>query len=116
MSVVGKAEKKTQRRIVRLFIDDLKYEDLGDRSEADNKNVEEGRLEHFLCAYQGYEESLARKAIVELVKTAGNTSLSLYDRNRTVYDLLRYGVKVKPEVGTHAETVWLIDWKHPERN
>jgi type I restriction enzyme R subunit len=116
MTAIGQAEKKTQRRVVRLFIDDLKYEYLGDRSEADNTNVEEGRLEHFLLAYQECEESLARKAIAELVKTAENTSLSLYDRNRAVYDLLRYGVKVRPEVGTHTETVWLIDWKRPERN
>ncbi len=116
MTIVGQIEKRTQRRLVRLFIDELKYENFGDRSEADNKNVEEGRLEHFLFAYQECEESLARKAIAELVKTAGNTSLGLYDRNREVYDLLRYGVKVKPEVGTHTETVWLIDWTRPERN
>ena len=57
-----------------------------------------------------------RRAIAEVVKAAGNTSLSLYDRNRAVYDLLRYGVKVKPDVGEHTETVWLIDWKNPEKN
>jgi type I restriction enzyme R subunit len=50
------------------------------------------------------------------VKAAGNTSRSLYDRNRDVYGLLRYGVKVKADVGTLTETVWLIDWRHPERN
>jgi len=30
--------------------------------------------------------------------------------------LLRYGVKVKPEVGENTETVWLIDWKNPLAN
>jgi type I site-specific restriction-modification system R (restriction) subunit len=25
-------------------------------------------------------------------------------------------VKVKADVGAQTETVWLIDWKHPERN
>jgi type I restriction enzyme R subunit len=25
-------------------------------------------------------------------------------------------VKVKPDVGAQTETVWLIDWEHPERN
>jgi type I restriction enzyme R subunit len=116
MSVVGQVEKKTQTRVVRLLVDDLNYEYLGDRSEGDNKNVEQARLEHFLFAYQEYDGDLAKRAIAELVKTAGNTSLSLYDRNQAVYDLLRYGVKVKPGVGTHTETVWLIDWKRPERN
>jgi len=44
------------------------------------------------------------------------TSKSLYDRNRAVYDLLRYAVKVKPDVGENTKDVWLIDWKHPEKN
>lgn len=30
--------------------------------------------------------------------------------------LLRYGVKVKAEVGENAQTVWLIGWKHPKKN
>ena len=25
-------------------------------------------------------------------------------------------MKVKPEVGENTQTVWLIDWKHPENN
>lgn len=121
MSLVGQIEKKTQARVLKLFCDDLKYEYLGDRSESENRNVDEGRLEHFLMAYQGFAERedgdvLVRRAIAEFVKTAENTSLSLYDCNRAAYELLRYGVKVKGEVGTNTETVWLIDWKTPERN
>src|SRR5947207_13100174 len=49
-------------------------------------------------------------------KVSGDTSKSLYDRNRAVYDLLRYGVQVRPEVGENKVTVWLIDWEHPENN
>ena len=30
--------------------------------------------------------------------------------------MLRYGVKVKAGCGENTETVWLIDWKHPEKN
>ncbi|EGF33811.1 Type I restriction-modification system, restriction subunit R [Oxalobacteraceae bacterium IMCC9480] len=33
-----------------------------------------------------------------------------------MYELLRYGVKVKPKVGENTQTVWLIDWKHPLNN
>ena len=33
-----------------------------------------------------------------------------------MYELLRYGVKVKPEVGENTLTVWLIDWKEPLKN
>ena len=35
----------------------------------------------------------------QLEKAAGDTSKSIYDRNRAVYGLLRYGVKIKAEVG-----------------
>jgi type I restriction enzyme, R subunit len=33
-----------------------------------------------------------------------------------VYGLLRYGVKVRPEVGEQKKTVWLIDWQNPDNN
>lgn len=121
MSGIGEVERRTQRRVARLFVDELGYDHFGDLSEGNNRNIIEGRLEHFLWSYQGFAEredgdTLMRRAIAEVVKVAGNTSLSLYDRNRAVYDLLRYGVKVKADVGAQTETVWLIDWKNPERN
>jgi predicted metal-dependent hydrolase len=62
------------------------------------------------------DEALIGRALYVLEKAAGDTSRSLYDRNRAVYELLRYGVKVKAEAGAHNETVWLIDWTHPEKN
>jgi type I restriction enzyme R subunit len=36
--------------------------------------------------------------------------------NRDVYELLRYGLKVKPGAGEQFETVWLIDWSNPKAN
>jgi type I restriction enzyme R subunit len=41
---------------------------------------------------------------------------SLYDANREVYGLLRYGVKVKEAAGESNQTVRLIDWETPENN
>ena len=121
MTNIGEAERKTQRRVVQLFIEKLHYEYLGDLSAVDNRNIREGDLEQFLFAYQGYAERedgdvLMRRAVAEVVKAAGNTSKTLVDRNLEVYGLLRYGVPVKPDVGAPTETVWLIDWEHPERN
>jgi type I restriction enzyme R subunit len=121
MSSIGEKEKRTQQRVARLFVDDLGYDHLGDLSDRNNHNIIEAQLEHFLRAYQGYGERedgevLMRHAIAEFVKAADNTSLSLYDRNREVYSLLRYGVKVKADVGAQHETVWFVDWKNPERN
>jgi type I restriction enzyme, R subunit len=121
MSGIGEAERRTQKRVARLFVDELGYEHFGNLTDGDNRNIIEAQIEHFLVAYQGFAEredgeAIMRRAIAEVVKVAGNTALSLYDRNRAVYDLLRYGVKVKSDVGAQTETVWLIDWKSPERN
>jgi type I restriction enzyme R subunit len=119
--MIGQKERQTQQRVALLFVDELGYDHLGDLSDGDNRNVIEWQLEHFLRAYQGYAEredgdTLVRRAIAEIVKAAGNTGMNLYDRNREVHRLLRYGVPVKPDVGAPTETVWLIDWKNPERN
>ena len=55
--------------------------------------------------------------LFELGKAAAlGGSKTLYDANREVYGLLRYGVKVKPEVGEQNVTVWLIDWEKPDNN
>ena len=42
-----------------------------------------------------------------------NPNRSLYDNNKTVYSLLRYGVPVKIEAGKVTETVKLINWEQP---
>jgi len=117
MSIVGQIEKKTQQRVVKLFRDTLKYDYLGDWTEREgNRNIEEALLRKFLREKQGYEETLITRALHDLDKAAGDTSKSLYDRNLAVYELLRYGVKVKLGAGENFQNVWLIDWKNPERN
>jgi hypothetical protein len=73
-------------------------------------------LRQFLRETQGYGDELSARALHLLGKEAGDTSRSLYDRNKAVYRLLRYGVPVKLGAGEQTETVWLIDWKRPERN
>ena len=117
MSTVGQREKRTQKRVVTLFREQLGYDYLGDWTDrAGNRNIEEEYLRTFLRDRQGYDEALISRALYILDKMAGDTSKSLYDRNKAVYELLRYGVKVKAEVGANTQTVWLIDWKNPEKN
>src|SRR3989454_11147682 len=117
MSTVGQIEKRTQQRVVKLFREQLDYTYLGDWTERDgNRNIEVELLRTFLREKQRYDEKLITRAAHLLDKAAGDTSKSLYDRNRAVYDLLRYGVKVKPGVGDNTVDIWLIDWKHPEQN
>jgi len=116
MSTIGQIEKRTQRRVVKLFRETLRYDYLGDWTDRENnRNIEPGLLSAWLKK-SGVAEELITRAIHQLEKAAGDTSRSLYDRNRAVYDLLRYGVKVKPGVGENAVDVWLIDWKNPENN
>ena len=60
---------------------------------------------------RGYDDTLINKAIDKLKSDASlGGGRDLYEANRDVYGLLRYGVKVKAGVGEHYETVWLIDW------
>ncbi len=47
---------------------------------------------------------------------ANNPNRSLYDNNKAVYSLLRYGVPVKTEAGKVTEMLKLIDWAQPLAN
>ncbi|NUO83792.1 HsdR family type I site-specific deoxyribonuclease, partial [candidate division KSB1 bacterium] len=62
------------------------------------------------------DEALIPKVLHELNKVAGDQSRSLYEINKDVYGMLRYGIQVKKEAGEKHVTVALIDWKHPHKN
>lgn len=117
MSNVGQSERKAQDRVIELFRDSLGYEYLGNwEYRADNSNVEVDLLTQNLRA-RGYSGNLINKAVDKLKSDASlGGGRDLYEANRDVYGLLRYGVKVKPGVGEQTETVWLIDWARPEAN
>jgi len=116
MSNVGAVERATQKRVVKLFVEELGYDYLGNWEEREETScVEEEYLRAFLKS-QGVTPDLVNRAVFQLQSTAGNRSQSLYARNRDVYQLLRYGAKVKPDHGEVTETVWFIDWEHPTNN
>jgi type I restriction enzyme R subunit len=117
VSDVGRFERETQHDVLELFRDRLGYEYLGrwERRE-DNSNVEVQLLEMNL-EERRYGAIQIRKAVETLRSDASlGGGRSLYEANRDVYELLRYGVKVKPEIGEPYETVWLIDWKNQKAN
>lgn len=117
MSQVGQIERKTQKRILRLFQEQLGYTYLGNWEDRHgNSNIEEAILYKYLKEKKGYNDTLINKALYELGKAANNLNDGLYNANKKVYELLRYGVKVKAEAGDNFETVELIDWKHPLKN
>jgi len=116
MSNVGQIEKATQQRVVKLFQEKLGYDYLGNKIDGvDNRNINTNLARSFLKK-QGYDDALITKALHQFSKVAGDQTKSLYDTNKAVYELLRYGVKVKAEIGENTQTVWLIDWKHPLNN
>lgn len=118
MSEVGDKERITQNRVVKLFKERLGYEYLGDWEERpNNSNIEEALVRKYLSeSKKKYSAVLINKALDKLRIAANNYNESLYSNNKNVYELLRYGVNVKSEVGDKFETVELIDWKHPQNN
>jgi type I restriction enzyme R subunit len=115
MSKVGKLERETQNRIIQLFQKELGYRYLGNWEERDNNsNVEEEILSDWLL--KKYDQNLVNKAIYEFTKATNDQSKSLYDVNKEVYSLLRYGVTVQPGIGQNKKTVWIIDWQRPLNN
>jgi len=112
---VGQAERKTQNRIIELFVNKMGYYYLGSWEDRENSNVEDKFLTKFLKK-QNYSDVLIGKALFELQQVAQNQNKGLYDINKEVYSLLRYGVQVKESVGESNQTVGLIDWKNPENN
>ena len=117
MSTVGQRERATQNRVVQLFQTHLGYRYLGNwEARPNTRNIEADLLRSWLSR-QGISETLIAKALRELDQAAAlGDSQNLYDANKAVYGLLRYGVKVKAGAGEQTQTVPLIDWKHPENN
>ena len=115
MSTVGQIEKATQARVVALLQQRLGYTYLGNWIDQDNANIDTARLTAWLKG-RDVADILISRALHELTKAAGDASKNLYDRNKAVYEMLRYGIKVQPGAGENHVTIWLIDWQHPEAN
>ena len=115
MSTLGKPERATQNRVAALFREQLGFTYLGDRSDRHNSNIDDTLLTAYLSG-AGYVPEQISRAIYLLRLDADNANRSLYDNNKAVYSLLRYGVPVKVEAGKVTDTVKLINWEQPEEN
>ena len=99
MSTIGISERETQNRVIALFRDELGYRYVGDWSDrAANSNIEEPLLRHYL-GKAGYSADQINRAIYLLRTEADNPNRSLYENNKAVYSLLRYGADVKIDAG-----------------
>ena len=117
MTAVGELEIQTQRRVIDHFRDTLGYRYLGKWHERPNNgNIEPDILMQFLTR-QGHDAAITAKVLDRLDKAAAlSAGRTLYDTNRDVYSLLRYGAKVRPGLGESTLTVNLIDWDNPAAN
>lgn len=105
---IGDPERATQDRVVSFFKDRdiLDYNYLDNLQDVENKNIREDRLRAYL-RLSGYSQKLIDGAVAELVKAAGDMTHGLYDANRNVYTLLKYGAKVKETPEGAPKTVYL---------
>lgn len=114
---IGKSERATQDRLVKFFQEKVGYTYLGNWEKEERKlPVEEDILLEFLTTKQGYSVEVAKKAISKLIKSVTNLSNGLYEANKTVYSLLRYGVTIAEELGKPKETIHFINWKDYTNN
>jgi type I restriction enzyme R subunit len=116
MPHIDQIERATQNRVVKFFVDKLHYTYLGNLHDSENSNIMQDRLYAYLTGKGGYSDKLAQRAIDELVRTAGNLQHGLYDANKQVYGLLKYGAKVVEEAGEAPKTVFFINYSDPTKN
>lgn len=115
---VSDSERQTQNRVIEFFKSTLGYRYLGNWDKrSNNKNIETEILTQWLQKQKKYDPALITKALRQLdqANVIGG-GRSLYQANMDIYNLLRYGVKEKIEIGEHYQTVWLIDWDNIENN
>ncbi len=116
MPQIDAIEKVTQNRVIKFFVDKLRYTYLGDLHDSENSNIMQDRLHAYLTGKGGYSDKLAHRAIDELVRTAGNLQHGLYDANKEVYRLLKYGAKVAEEAGEAPKTVFFLNFSDIAQN
>ncbi|MBH1929835.1 type I restriction endonuclease subunit R [Serratia rubidaea] len=117
MSTIGQRERATQQRLIQFFVKDLGYRYLGrSAGYAGDSNIDTDILSSWLKR-RGVSNTLITRVLRQLDSAAAlGEGKKLYYANKEVYRLLRYGVKEKEGAGEQNQTVWLIDWTHPEAN
>ena len=110
---VGQPERKTQNRVVDFLVEELGYSYLGNfQDDEPHGNVEEERLRAWLEG-RGVPDELVKRALqrLEEARQVGGQR-SLYQANKEVYQLLRYGASVKARPGAKSRPVKFIDWEN----
>lgn len=109
------SERKLQERVKHWLINDLHYTFLGNFEDFNNTPVLDDKLRQYLQR-RGYSTEQIARAISELRAKVSNQADSLYEANRAVYSLLRYGLQGVRDDQGNRPTVHYIDWEHPLEN
>lgn len=104
MEYVGRPEIATLKRVIEFFQNKLRYNYIGNPKDRENPNIDEEKLIAWLTKH-GYTQSIAVRAVDELVKAATNLQEGLYAANREVYRILKYGAKVRESADESETTV-----------
>lgn len=116
MTWIGQPERATQKRVVKLFTEELGYRYYGDwQQRENNSNIEVAELTAYLRR-KGYADGLIDKAIRKLREATQIQNGDLYAANQETYHKLRYGAQVKPSLSENTQTVHFIDWNNPLDN
>jgi type I restriction enzyme, R subunit len=116
MDKIGQRERATQLRVIGLLQSVMGYAYYGDWTDrGENSNIEVRYLGSYLQR-RGYSVGVWTKAIDELKRVADTHSKTLYDKNKEVYGLLRYGIPVRESVDAEYVTVQVIDWANWANN
>lgn len=107
--------EQLQQRVKSWIINDLGYTFLGNLEDQENIGIKEDLLRANLTK-RGYQKEKIDVAVSELMNLYKNQVDSLYQVNKEIYSLIRYGRQGVKDEKKNRNTVNFIDWDNIDNN